>query len=1254
MSTIASLVATLGLDASGFNSGIDGAEKKASGLSGSLSKIGLIGFGAATAGIAGVGAGLFSAVNTAREFEFAMDAVGAVSGASGQQLDALSAKAMALGESTAYGSTEVAGAMEVLVANGLTVDQVLSGAADAAVALAAAGGTTLAQAADTVSTSMAVWGLAAEDTAIVTNMLAGAANVSRFGVEDMALAIAQGGGAAATAGVSFEDFTTAVAAIAPNFSSGADAGTSLKTMLTRLVPSTEKASGAMKDLGLMTEAGMPVWFDAQGNFKGMSAVAEALNGSLAGLSDAQKTQALSTIFGSDAMRAAAGLAGMTGEEFNKMQQTMITTDAAAVAAQRMENLNGAMEQLGGAIETLQIKVGTALIPALTALVTFMADNIPVAAAAVVAGFHSFMSSTETVRAAIASFAATVIETVMPPLQQFADWFTSSQDAMGAAGAAIGGVLAVAFVGMGVAAAGAAVSVLIALAPIIAITAAAAALGAGIFLLIKHWDDITAKFPIAATALQAVKDGWASVLSWITGTFIPGVMGVADAIMDAGSRAVGFVQGHWSEIQTVIDGVLMFIITQVQTTFAMLGGIIEGALMVVSGIIKTVTGLLSGDWKTAWEGIKAIAAGVWTAITAVIEAGSRTVQNIFTNLGPALVAIMSMAWDLVKNVVSAAWDGIKAGVQAGADALPGLLSAAGGALQSAAAAAWDAVKSAVSTAWDAIKGFVSDGVQAIPGLISAGAGLLADAGTAIFNALWEAIKAIWGAIEEWVPTLPGIAADLIKGGAGLLLSAGEWILENFWTGLKFIWDQALAWAGTLPGLAKDAIVAGVSFLFEAGKMLIENMKTGLVSAFIDAKAYVAEMPGKIVEALGDTASMLYDAGIEIVQGLINGIKSMAGAAKNAVSGLAGDVIGSAKSGFGIFSPSRVFAEMGVNIVDGLIEGIDAKRDAAIAGMDDFAAKVAYVAEKNWADIGLQMKTIGDTAATDAGASFARRWMASLQEGIDAGMVSVATASSVMAGVLQTVMDPFAGSALYLGEGRGGPMAFLTLMQQRLDELVKNNTEMISDQFRYREGEDTTGLGLADGYYDRLARTIDLGNRRGSSGDDPKPTRPRWQREIEEILDTVPSGGMFDPLEAAISDILGDGIVDMSDVLKARTGGWDMLAEALMAGIAGTFSSADIAKLATLGLSDESMSAILGFFTKVGDVVEEITIPSERIDVPDTTRDDMWVPSAEDTAFTGNQTVVHVTVDGYVKDTDELIRDINQSIERAGGVAIGTLP
>ena len=332
----------------------------------------VVGLGAAAAG------GLALSINAAANFEQAIDQVGAVANATEAEMAGLSDTALRIGRDTAYSATQAAAAMEVLAANGVSVADIMNGAADAAVALAAAGGTDLTTAADTASTAMAVWGLKAADMADVVNRLAGAANVSRFGVEDMSLAIAAGGGAAKTAGVEFGDFAAAIAAIAPSFSSGQDAGTSMKTFLANLVPDTKAAKQAFAELGITTADGSNRFFDASGNLKSMAEIAGILHEVTAGLSEEQKTLALNTMFGSDAMRAAAALSGLTAEEFQKLQDTMGNTDAAAVAAQRMDNFKGSMEALKGSLETIQIEIGSKFLPALSELARWAAENLPVA------------------------------------------------------------------------------------------------------------------------------------------------------------------------------------------------------------------------------------------------------------------------------------------------------------------------------------------------------------------------------------------------------------------------------------------------------------------------------------------------------------------------------------------------------------------------------------------------------------------------------------------------------------------------------------------------------------------------------------------------------------------------------------------------------------------------------------------------------------------------------------------------------------
>jgi hypothetical protein len=65
-----------------------------------------------------------------------------------------------------------------------------------------------------------------------------------------------------------------MALIAPSFSSASDAGTSMKTFLQRLIPTTKDATQMMIELGLATKDGNSKFFDAKGNFIGMEKAAQ--------------------------------------------------------------------------------------------------------------------------------------------------------------------------------------------------------------------------------------------------------------------------------------------------------------------------------------------------------------------------------------------------------------------------------------------------------------------------------------------------------------------------------------------------------------------------------------------------------------------------------------------------------------------------------------------------------------------------------------------------------------------------------------------------------------------------------------------------------------------------------------------------------------------------------------------------------------------------------------------------------------------
>jgi TP901 family phage tail tape measure protein len=187
-------------------------------------------------------------------------------------------------------------------------------------------------------------------------------------VDQLFLGLSNVGGTARLAGVSFDETVKSLAQLTPSFASSADAGTSFKTFLARLQPSTTPAIGAMEKLGLWTEEAGSKFYDAKGKFIGMAAAEKLLHDATQGLTDAQKQQALQQIFGNDAIRAAAVFAQQGADGYNALSDSIAKQTTLTDAAKNNQSTyNTALENFHGSIEALQITIGSYFLPVLTDL-----------------------------------------------------------------------------------------------------------------------------------------------------------------------------------------------------------------------------------------------------------------------------------------------------------------------------------------------------------------------------------------------------------------------------------------------------------------------------------------------------------------------------------------------------------------------------------------------------------------------------------------------------------------------------------------------------------------------------------------------------------------------------------------------------------------------------------------------------------------------------------------------------------------------
>ncbi|MBC1458479.1 phage tail tape measure protein [Listeria newyorkensis] len=372
-----------------------------------------------------IAVGLGVAIKKAADFEAQMDSVQAVSGATGSEMTKLQDLAVQLGADTKYSAQEAAMGIEELIKAGLSTADVLNGGLAGALDLATAGEIDLASAAEIASTALNAFRDDNLSVADAANILAGGANASATDVEGLRLGLQQVSAVASGAGLSFEDTATSLSVFAQNGLKGSDAGTSLKTMLMRLHPQTDKAVDEFERLGLLTTntenamktlkdngikplgteqdvlmeqmhdlaksmAGpkastakvnkefnkllmnsgslQSAFYDANGDLRSMAEISDILQKSLKGMSSEQRSAALNTLFGSDAIRAGNILYKEGAKGIKDMNKEMSKVTAAEVAKKKMDNLKGAVEELSGAAETLAISAGQTLIPMFTDVV----------------------------------------------------------------------------------------------------------------------------------------------------------------------------------------------------------------------------------------------------------------------------------------------------------------------------------------------------------------------------------------------------------------------------------------------------------------------------------------------------------------------------------------------------------------------------------------------------------------------------------------------------------------------------------------------------------------------------------------------------------------------------------------------------------------------------------------------------------------------------------------------------------------------
>lgn len=819
---VGELYASFGIDTSGVDKALANIETKFTNLGKNLAITGGAMTLAITRPLVNIGKDIY---RTGTEFGEAMSRVFATAdldkaiAADQQAMDALTAKALEMGSTTKFTSAEAAEALNYMAMAGWKTDSMLAGLPPI-MNLAAASGEELGIVSDIVTDALTAFGLSAGDAKHFADVLAKTASNANTNVSMLGESFKYAAPMAGAMGYSVEDTAVALGIMANSGIKASQAGTTLRTMMTRMTGTDKKVVAAMNDLNLSMT-------DASGKMRPLNEVLSDLRESFAGLTEEQQVQYATTLAGRNAVSGFMALVNASEKDFNDLTNAINDSSGAAehMAKVALDNAAGDLVYLTSAIDGAKVS--------LWGLVEGPFRGLVQKATQYVTAFNQMDDATKMGVLRTGAFAA----------------------AIGPATAALGGLMAalpkvakglrLMFTPMGIVSLG-----------LVALGAAAMdtdnsigktmeniaatvgeQLGKAADYVSSHTQELTRNAGAFLESLyKSIEDALPNLLQLGADVLVAIMDGISmnvDKIMEIGTSIVGIIR------EAVVNNVGNIVPAAIQLAQNLIVGIIEAIPTLVDDIgriaIAIGEALLTADWEGA-------ATGIWTALNKAFE----STKDVLANLGEIVKEKFGV--DSWEDVAEKIWQGISDAVTSATSWATTIVTniadgIAGSTLWTDGGGAFARIASSI------VNGIASK----IPQLFDAAQGLLA-AGLKIGNAILSGIStALQGMADEDLGSKLGDAAVQII--HGLLTTITDLNkngdVDKFMENLK----NGMIAAGSILGDALGELVSflfsadGISAVFNAGKTILKILAEGLTAAVMGVGTLVGNFIDKLLVGLG---------------------------------------------------------------------------------------------------------------------------------------------------------------------------------------------------------------------------------------------------------------------------------------------------------------------------------------------------------------------------------------------------------------------
>ena len=647
-------------------------------------------------------------VEIGRNFETSMSKVSALSGATGDDLAALEAKARELGASTTFSASQAADALGYMALAGWDTEQMLEGVGSV-LTLAQAGEMDLAAASDLVTDYLSAFNMEASDTARMVDVLAYAQANANTTVEGLGMAFKNCAANANAAGMDVETTSAAISMMANQGLKGAEAGTALNAVLRDMTAKMQDGAIAIGDQSIAV-------MDAEGNYRDFVDILADVEAATNGMGEAEKAAALQSTFTADSIKGLNLMLNAGAGEMDGFREELYGCAGAAeeTAAIMTDNLGGDLAAMGSAFEELSLKIYEGLQEPLRGIVQFVTGTV-------IPGISYFAEHLDVLGPVITGVAAAL--GVLAIAMNISNIATAASKAVGTLTGSLKGLFAA-----------------MAANPIGIVIAVIAGLVVAFITLwnnceefrnfwIGLWDNVMAAVSplvnwVRANVITPLEEAFTMLqeaLAFVWDAVVSNVMDAWNQIapcVEAGMQVVqsvissvmGVVQAIWTTVWGVISAFATMVWMNIET-------IIQTAMNVIRDIIQIVTGIIQGDWDAVWNGIKQLFEDI---VNGILQIGANIFNAISSMISSVLAGIYNTwasIWNGVFNVASSIWNAITTAVTGAVKGIWNNITTTFNNLVSTVSNIFNNVKNAITNPIETAKNTVRNIIKAIKGFFS---------------------------------------------------------------------------------------------------------------------------------------------------------------------------------------------------------------------------------------------------------------------------------------------------------------------------------------------------------------------------------------------------------------------------------------------------------------------------------------------------------------------------------------------------------